>query len=105
MIAVGTRWAALLARSRTSKARDIDGALTTCGLVAGGIELNNYQLDGEYAIAKLLATTPIQLVNFFPDFGAGIAPGFTLQAVQNEASVAGRTRTACAHARISERDS
>ena len=28
----------------------LDGALTTCGLVAGGIQLNNYQLDGEYTM-------------------------------------------------------
>ena len=32
----------------------IDGALTTCGIVAGGINLNEFQLDGEYAMAQLL---------------------------------------------------
>jgi len=47
----------------------IDGALTTCGIVGGGLNLNNYQLDGEYAMTKLLGSlTPggqsIQLVNF-----------------------------------------
>ncbi len=49
-------------------------------------------------MTKLLATTPIQLVNFFPDFGAGIATGFTLQAVANEAQTTpeGRARLALA---------
>jgi hypothetical protein len=47
----------------------IDGALTTCGIVGGGLNLNNYQLDGEYAMTQLLgALAPggqsIQLVNF-----------------------------------------
>ena len=72
----------------------IDGALSTCGIVAGGIRLNNYQLDGEYVMSKLLATTPVQLVNFFPDFNAGIATGFTLQAIANQAQTTpqGRAR-------------
>jgi hypothetical protein len=47
----------------------IDGALTTCGIVGGGLNLNNYQLDGEYAMTKLLGSLmpggqSIQLVNF-----------------------------------------
>ncbi|WNM33207.1 alpha/beta hydrolase [Streptomyces sp. Li-HN-5-11] len=32
----------------------IDGALGLCGLVAGGTDLDNYQLDAEYTIARLL---------------------------------------------------
>jgi pimeloyl-ACP methyl ester carboxylesterase len=32
----------------------IDGSLGLCGLVAGGVDLDDYQLDGEYAIARLL---------------------------------------------------
>jgi hypothetical protein len=43
----------------------LDGALTTCGIVAGGNQLNQYQLDGEYAISQLLAPSEhIQLTNF-----------------------------------------
>ena len=43
----------------------LDGALTTCGLVAGANNLNQYQLDGEYAISQLLAPSQnIQLANF-----------------------------------------
>lgn len=32
----------------------IDGALGLCGLVAGGVDLDNYQLDAEYTLATLL---------------------------------------------------
>lgn len=32
----------------------VDGALGLCGLVAGGTDLDNYQLDAEYALARLL---------------------------------------------------
>ena len=97
VIAVGSSMGGLVSALEAEQgAGHIDGALTTCGIVAGGIELNNYQLDGEYVMTKLLATTPIQLVNFFPDFGAGIATGFTLQAVANEAQTSpeGRARLA-----------
>jgi hypothetical protein len=43
----------------------LDGALTTCGIVAGANNLNQYQLDGEYALSQLLAPGQrIQLTNF-----------------------------------------
>jgi alpha-beta hydrolase superfamily lysophospholipase len=43
----------------------IDGALPTCGIVDGGLTLNNYQLDGAHAIDTLLAPeTEIQLADF-----------------------------------------
>ncbi|MBT2550512.1 S9 family peptidase [Arthrobacter sp. ISL-65] len=32
----------------------IDGAVSTCGLVGGGVSLNNYQLDAAYSAAELL---------------------------------------------------
>ena len=99
VIAVGSSMGGLVSALEAEHgAGHIDGALTTCGIVAGGIALNNYQLDGEYAMTKLLATTPIQLVNFFPNFGAGIATGFTLQAVANQAQTTpdGRARLALA---------
>jgi alpha-beta hydrolase superfamily lysophospholipase len=99
VIAVGSSMGGLIsALEAENGAGRIDGALTTCGIVAGGVKLNNYQLDGEYVMAKLLATTPIQLVNFFPNFGAGIATGFALQAVANQAQSTpqGRARLALA---------
>jgi hypothetical protein len=45
--------------------RRLDGALTTCGIVGGGLNLNQYQLDGEYALSRLLAPGEnIQLTHF-----------------------------------------
>jgi hypothetical protein len=99
VIAVGSSMGGLVSALEAERgAGHIDGALTTCGIVAGGIQLNNYQLDGEYVMAKLLATAPIQLVNFFPDFNAGIQTGFELQAVANQAQTTpeGRARLALA---------
>jgi hypothetical protein len=99
VIAVGTSMGGLVSALEAQQgAGHIDGALTTCGIVAGAIDLNNYQLDGEYVISKLLAPSAIQLVNFFPNFGAGIASGLALQAVANQAQTtpAGRARLALA---------
>ena len=52
----------------------IDGALTTCGIVAGANNLNQYQLDGEYALSQLLAPSEqIQLTNFVDGPSRGFA--------------------------------
>jgi alpha-beta hydrolase superfamily lysophospholipase len=95
VLAVGTSMGGLISALEAQQgAGHINGALSTCGIVAGGIRLNNYQLDGEYVMAKLLATTPVQLVDFFPNFGAGIATGFELQAIATQAQTTpqGRAR-------------
>ncbi|MFF4800988.1 alpha/beta hydrolase [Streptomyces sp. NPDC001351] len=43
----------------------IDGALGQCGLVAGGTDLDNYQLDAEYTLARLLLPgQDVKLVRF-----------------------------------------
>jgi hypothetical protein len=50
----------------------LNGALTTCGIVAGANNLNQYQLDGEYALSRLLAPGQnIQLTNFTDTAPAG----------------------------------
>src|SRR5581483_10003078 len=80
----------------------IDGALTTCGIVAGGINLNNYQLDGEYALAQLLLPgQPVKLVHFTSATDA-LATAATLQnaAAQAQQTAAGRARLALALAFI-----
>ncbi|MBV9802757.1 MAG: hypothetical protein JO130_06185 [Solirubrobacterales bacterium] len=52
----------------------LDGALTTCGIVAGANNLNQYQLDGEYALSQLLAPSePVQLTNFVDGPAQGFA--------------------------------
>src|SRR5436190_23832100 len=66
VLAVGQSMGGLISALESERGNGrIDGALTTCGLVGGAIALNNYQLDGEYAIAELLAPAlPIKLVRF-----------------------------------------
>ena len=65
MIAVGTSMGGLVSALEAQHGRGkIDGALTTCGIVGGGVNLNEYQIDGEYAIAQLLGDPATQLVGF-----------------------------------------
>ncbi|MFC5722329.1 hypothetical protein ACFP1Z_19365 [Streptomyces gamaensis] len=54
----------------------LDGALGLCGLVAGGLDLNNYQLAGETALAALLAPDEgIALTGYPSAEAAGAAAG------------------------------
>src|SRR5204862_4553581 len=56
VIAVGSSMGGLVSALEAQQgAGHIDGAVTTCGIVAGAVALNNYPLDGEYVISKLLA--------------------------------------------------
>ena len=78
----------------------INGALTTCGIVAGGINLNNYQLAGEYALSQLLLPgQQVQLVRF-ANPGQALATAGTLgqAAALAQQSAAGRARLALAMA-------
>lgn len=79
----------------------IDGALTTCGIVAGGINLNEFQLDGEYAMAQLLLPgQDIRLVDFGGPDGAtqaaATAATLAAAAAQAQQTAAGRARLALA---------
>jgi hypothetical protein len=83
----------------------LDGALTTCGIVAGANQLNQYQLDGEYALSELLAPGQnIQLTNFVdgPSLGfadsAHSATQLTTAAATAQATPQGRARLALAMA-------
>ncbi len=82
----------------------LDGALTTCGIVGGANNLNQYQLDGEYAISQLLAEAQnIQLTNFTigpPTFAdSSKSAGQLLAAAQSaQATPQGRARLALAMA-------
>jgi hypothetical protein len=103
VIAVGTSMGGLISSIEAEQSYGrLDGALTTCGIVAGGEQLGNYQLDGEYAIDELLAGGTAQLVNFSgPN---GLAESVTSATVlQNAATAAqltpqGRARLALAMA-------
>ena len=99
VLAFGTSMGGLISALEDQQSNGrLDGALTTCGLVAGGIQLNNYQLDGEYAIAKLLASTQsIKLVHFSSQAdGAATATELNAAAATAQGSSAGRARLALA---------
>jgi pimeloyl-ACP methyl ester carboxylesterase len=82
----------------------LDGVLSTCGLVAGGLNLNNYQLDGEYALAHLLAPgQDIKLVRFAsPDEANASAAALTKIATDAQSTPAGQARIALAAALMNE---
>ncbi|BCY12124.1 hypothetical protein [Actinoplanes sp. L3-i22] len=74
----------------------LDAAVSTCGLLGGGIDLNNYQLDGEYALSRLLAPDQdIPLVNYAsPADGAAAASRLVAVAAAARETAAGRARVA-----------
>jgi hypothetical protein len=103
VLAVGTSMGGLVsALEAQDGAGRIDGALTTCGIVAGAINLNNYQLDGEYALARLLLPgQQIKLVRFSGAADAlGTAGILQAAAAQAQQSAAGQARLALAMAFI-----
>ncbi|MER6049177.1 DUF6351 family protein [Streptomyces sp. NPDC001793] len=78
----------------------IDGALSSCGIVAGGIGFNDYQADGDYAINELLISgTQIKIGGFSSDEEAAASGKALANAVQSAQSTPqGRARTALAAA-------
>jgi hypothetical protein len=100
VIAVGTSMGGLISALEAQNGRGvIDGALSTCGIVGGGINLNEYQIDGEYAIAQLLGNPATQLVGF-GDAGTalGTAGALTADATAAQGTAAGQARLALAMA-------
>jgi hypothetical protein len=100
VLAVGTSMGGLISALEAQQGRGtIDGALTTCGIVAGGVNLNEYQIDGEYAIAQLLGNPATQLVGFGDDSTAlGTAAALTADAAKAQATTSGQARLALAMA-------
>jgi hypothetical protein len=101
VLAVGTSMGGLISALEDQHAGGrIDGALTTCGLVAGGVQLNNYQLDGEYTISKLLAPgQSVKLVNFSSQAqSAASAQELAAAGQQAQTTSQGRARLALAMA-------
>jgi hypothetical protein len=103
-IAWGTSMGGLVSSLESQDPRHlIDGTLTTCGLVAGALNLNDYQLDGEYAVSDLLSPQPIQLVRYQNADQANAAVAALNQvtaAAQDTAQ--GRARIALAAALVNE---
>ena len=100
-LALGSSMGGLVSgqEAQTSGTR-LDGAVSICGLMAGGIDLNNYQLDGEYAINRLLRPSqPVKLVDYVsPDEGAAAAAELSTTATQARTTAPGRARLALATA-------
>jgi dienelactone hydrolase len=88
------------ARLARSGAGGIDGALGLCGLVAGANDLENYQLDAEYTIARLLLPdTPVKLVDFASQAEAtATAQQLTAAVTAAQETPRGRARIALASA-------
>lgn len=77
----------------------IDGALSTCPLVGGGVNLANSMVYGSYAIAKLIADQKIQLVDYTTVADAELAATQLQLAAQSAQKTApGRARLALASA-------
>ncbi len=101
VIAFGTSMGGLISELEAENPEGrIDGALTTCGIVAGAIQLNNYQLDGEYALSRLLAPAQAIKLIHFSSQADGLATGKAFDAVAQgaEKTAAGRARLALAMA-------
>lgn len=95
VLAFGTSMGGLVSALEAEQgAGIIDGALSTCGIVAGAVHLNNYQLDAEYAIVKLLMPAPGPKLVDFANPGEGAASGGALTAAVQaaQASSEGRAR-------------
>jgi hypothetical protein len=102
VLAFGTSMGGLVsALEAQDSAGQVNGALTTCGIVAGGINLNEFQLDGEYAMAQLLLPgQPVQLTGFGGADGASeagaTAATLTSAAAKAQQTPAGQARLALA---------
>jgi len=104
-IAWGESMGGLISAEETQDSRGrIDGTLTTCGLVAGALSLNNYQLDGEYALSELLAPSQqIQLAGYATAGQAGAAATALAAVTAGAQSTAeGRARIALAAGLLNE---
>lgn len=84
----------------------VQGAVTFCGLVAGGVDLNNYQLNAEYAMTELLPGAAGVPIRDYASLGAGSAAGATLSAAVTAAqsTAAGQARIALSAALLNETD-
>ena len=86
VLAYGTSMGGLVTAQIAESAGDvIDGAMPTCGIVAGGADLNNYQLDGAHAINQLLADGTIPIAGYGTQ-GEAFAASGALQAAVNAAA-------------------
>lgn len=96
-IALGTSFGSMVTGQLAERGgRWLDGAVATCGLMGGGIDLHNYQLDGSHALAQLLLAGQQVPVVHFTDTAEAFATADRMVAAldQAQASPEGRARSA-----------
>lgn len=101
VISVGQSMGGLVnARIARDGAGRVDGSLGLCGLVAGGVDLDNYQLDAEYTLATFFDPADAdKLVNLDSQADAGALADRLTQAVETaQRTPTGRARIALAAA-------
>ena len=99
VLAFGTSMGGLVSALEAQEGKGkIDGALTTCGIVAGGVNLLQSQLDGEYAIAQLLGDPRTRLVGLDDETAFDTAQALNDAAQRAQGSPAGEARLALAMA-------
>jgi hypothetical protein len=99
VIAFGTSMGGLVSALEAERGQGrIDGALTACGVVAGGVNLVEYQLDGQYAIAQLLGSPGLALTGLTGGSPASAAAALSADGAQAQQTAAGRARLALAMA-------
>ncbi|MFC5661363.1 alpha/beta hydrolase [Kitasatospora misakiensis] len=104
-IGVGSSMGGLVnARLARDGAGRIDGALNLCGLVAGGVDLEDYQLDAEYTLAWFFDRADLPHLVDLPDQAAASALADRLTAAVDNAqrTPAGRARIALAAAYLNQ---
>ncbi len=84
----------------------VDVALNLCGLVGGAVTMNNYQLNAEYAITRLLPGAADVPIRDFASPADGAAAAAQLSAALDSAqtTAAGRARIALVGALLNEAD-
>ncbi|MFE1322354.1 alpha/beta hydrolase [Kitasatospora phosalacinea] len=82
----------------------IDGALNLCGLVAGGVDLEDYQLDAEYALAWFFDRADLpNLVDLpGPDAASALAQRLSAAVDAAQRTPAGRARISLAAAYLNQ---
>jgi pimeloyl-ACP methyl ester carboxylesterase len=101
ILAYGTSMGGLVTGRIAESAGDvIEGAMPTCGLMEGGVDLNNYQLDGAHAIDELLAPGQDIDIEGYATLGDAFAASSALTAAvqAGQQTPEGRARVALAAA-------
>lgn len=98
VLAFGQSMGGLVSALLAERGQPITGAFTTCGLVGGALNLNNFQFDGTYAVARLLLPgQDVQLTGFTTVAEANATVGVLTAAIhQAQTTPAGRARVALA---------